>query len=99
LHTLNDQREGNKTMMKPILAATLFIAASAPAFANDAADACKSYVEKNGGDPSGCECLGEAAAEDADLAAALVEIDTPADLEAADEATKAAIAACYPSAG
>ena len=85
-------------MLKPILAAALFAVTAAPAFANETAEACKAYVEKNGGDASGCDCLGEAAAEDADLAAALAEIETPADLEAADDATKAAIAACYPNA-
>lgn len=85
-------------MLKPILAAALLVAAASPAFANETAEACKSYVEQNGGDPSGCDCLGEAAAGDADLAAALAEIETPEDLEAADEATKAAIAACYPDA-
>lgn len=85
-------------MLKTILAAALFVATAAPAFANETAEACKSYIEKNGGDASGCDCLGEAAAEDADLAAALAEIEAPEDLEAADEATKAAIAACYPDA-
>lgn len=86
-------------MMKSILAAAVFVATAAPAFANETAEACRSYVEENGGDASGCDCLGEAAAEDADLAAALAEIETPTDLEAADEGTKAAIAACFPNAG
>ncbi len=86
-------------MLKTVLAASLVLATIAPAFANETADACKSYVEKNGGDASGCDCLGEAAAGDADLAAALAEIEAPEDLEAADDATKAAIAACYPDAG
>lgn len=86
-------------MLKPILAAALIVALTAPAFANETAEACKSYVEENGGDSSGCDCLGEAAAADADLAAALAEIETPADLEAADDGTKAAIAACFPNAG
>jgi len=85
-------------MLKPVLAAALVFAA-APAFANETTEACKSYVEKNGGDSSGCACLGEAAADDPDLAAALADIETPADLEAADEETKAAIAACFPNAG
>lgn len=86
-------------MLKPILAAALIVASAAPAFANETAEACKSYVEENGGDASGCDCLGEAAATDPDLAAALAEIETPADLEAADDGTKAAIAACFPNAG
>lgn len=86
-------------MLKPILAAALVVAFAAPAYANETTEACKSYVEKNGGDSSGCACLGEAAADDPDLAAALAEIETPADLEAADDETKAAIAACFPNAG
>lgn len=86
-------------MLKPILAAALVLSSAAPAFANETAEACKSYVEENGGDASGCDCLGEAAASDADLAAALAAIEAPEDLEAADDATKAAIAACFPNAG
>ncbi len=86
-------------MLKPVLAAAFIVAFAAPAFANETTEACKAYVEENGGDPSGCGCLGDAAAKDADLAAAIAEIETPADLEAADEETKAAIAACFPNAG
>ncbi|MCB2112203.1 MAG: hypothetical protein R3C42_02040 [Parvularculaceae bacterium] len=67
------------------------------AAANEIADDCRAYVAENGGDASGCDCLGEAADADADLAAALSEIETPDDLEAADDATKEAIAACFPS--
>ncbi len=86
-------------MLKPVLAAALVLSFAAPAFANETTEACEAYVEENGGDPSGCSCLGEAAAKDAGLAAAIAEIESPADLEAADEATKAAIAACFPNAG
>ena len=68
----------------------------APAFANETADQCRAYVAENGGDASGCDCLGEAAAGDADVAAALAEIESPEDLEAADDATKAKISACFP---
>ena len=83
-------------MLKPILAAALMVAAASPAFANETAEACKSYVEKNGGDASGCDCLGEKAAKDQALAEALARIKGPADLEAADQSTKDAIAACFP---
>jgi hypothetical protein len=69
----------------------------APAAANEIADECRAYVDANGGDASGCDCLGAAAESDAALAEALKAIDTPEDLEAADESTKAAIAACYPN--
>ncbi len=71
---------------------------AAPASANETADACRTYVAENGGDASGCDCLGAAADADADLAAAIAEIEGPADLEAADQSTKEKIAACFPNA-
>lgn len=84
-------------MMKTVFAALIAAAAIAgPAAANDTADECRAYIAENGGDASGCDCLGEAAAEDSALADALAAIDTPEDLEAADESTRTAIAACYP---
>lgn len=67
------------------------------AVANDTADNCKAYVAENGGDASGCDCLGVKAESDSTLRDALAAIRTPADLEAASDATKAAIQACFPS--
>lgn len=85
--------------MKRILLAALVAGLSAgAASANETADSCRAYVAENGGDASGCDCLGEAAEKDAALADALAAISTPADLEAADDSTKAAIAACFPDA-
>ena len=78
-------------------AAALFALLAAPASANDVADMCREYVAENGGDDSGCDCLGDAADADAALAAALAEIGSPEDLEAADDSTKEAIAACFPA--
>ncbi|MGD9801288.1 MAG: hypothetical protein AB7V02_11900 [Parvularculaceae bacterium] len=88
-----------ETMLK-ILSAAMIASATilVPAFANETADSCRAYVSENGGDASGCDCLGEAADGDADLADALAAIETPDDLEAADDATKEAIAACFPEA-
>lgn len=85
--------------MKKIVSAVLILAAAAvaPAGANETADSCKAYVAENGGDDSGCGCLGEAADADANLAAALAEIESPEDLEAADQSTKDKIAACFPN--
>lgn len=84
--------------MKRFLVAALFVAGLiTPASANDTADQCRAYVAQNGGDDSGCECLGAAADADALLAASISKIETPADLEATDQATKDAIAACFPS--
>lgn len=84
-------------MMKFISAAVL-LAMLSPASANETADSCRSYVAENGGDDSGCECLGAAADADADLAAAIAAIEGPEDLEAADQSTKDKIAACFPNA-
>ncbi len=84
-------------MMKVLSAAAIAIAMAAPANANETADQCRAYVAENGGDDSGCDCLGDAAASDADFAAAIAEIQSPADLEAADQSTKEKIAACFPN--
>ncbi len=84
-----------KTTLALAFAAALLIA---PANANETTDSCRAYVAENGGEASGCDCLGEAAASDAALADALAAINAPADLEAADTSTKEAIAACFPDA-
>jgi len=84
-------------MIKTLSAAAVLAAGLvAPAFANDTADACRAYVAENGGDASGCDCLGDAADGDSNLADALAAIESPSDLEAADDSTKEAIAACFP---
>ena len=69
---------------------------AAPAFANQTEDNCKAYSAKNNTDPSGCACLGAEAAKDSALADALAKINTPEDVQAADDATKQAIAQCWP---
>ena len=58
---------------------------------------CKAYAAENGTDDAGCDCIGEAAAEDPTLAEALAAIETEADVEGAPEPAKAAIAACFPA--
>ena len=85
-------------MMRLISAAALGLAAMSPASANETADSCRAYVAENGGDDSGCDCLGDAADADAGLAAAVAAIEGPEDLEAADQSTKDKIAACFPNA-
>jgi len=86
-------------MIKTLSALVLSLGfVTAPVFANDVADGCRDYAAATGGDDSGCDCLGEAADADADLAAALLEISTPEDLEAADASTIEAIQACFPDA-
>jgi hypothetical protein len=81
------------TIIAGIIAAA---ALAAPAFANDTEDQCLAYTAENGGDSSGCSCLGEKAAADSALAESIAMIDSPEALDAADEATKGAIAACWP---
>ena len=85
-------------MLRLLSAAALALVALSPASANETADSCRSYVAENGGDASGCDCLGEAADASADLAAAIAAIEGPDDLEAADQSTKDQIAACFPNA-
>lgn len=83
--------------MKKTLSAALAVAlVTSPGFANETADQCRAYVAENGGDASGCDCLGEAANADPALAEALAAIETPDDLESADDSTKAAIGVCFP---
>lgn len=79
-----------------LVAAGAFVGAAA---ANEIEDQCTAYAVEYDGDASGCACLGQAAESDDALAAAIALIETPEDVEAADDATKAAIAACWPSAG
>ena len=82
--------------MKKIAILAAFAAfAAAPASANDIEEACVAYAEEYDTDSSGCACLGEAADADEDLAAAIMEIASPEDLEDADQDTKDAIAACF----
>lgn len=83
-------------MRKLVLFAAV-AALAGPALANETADNCKAYVAQNGGDASGCDCLGAAAEKNPSLAAALAKIASPADLDAADEATKSAIRTCFPA--
>lgn len=85
-------------MMRVLSAAALIFATLSSASANETADSCRAYVAENGGDDSGCSCLGEAADADAGLAAAIAAIEGPEDLEAADQSTKDKIAACFPDA-
>lgn len=82
-------------MKKIAVLATFAAFAIAPASANEIEDACVAYAEEYGTDSGGCACLGEAADADEDLAAAIMEIASPEDLQDADQDTKDAIAACF----
>lgn len=83
----------------------LFAAAAAvafmtvPASASDINQLCIDTVTADGGDTSGCACLAEKAASDADMSANLEMIAGMAAEERAghtSEATAAAIAECFP---
>ncbi len=86
--------------MKKILIASIVAAGfiGGVASANEIEAQCNAYMEENNGDNSGCSCLGAAAAEDDALATAIAAIQSQADVDAADEHTKAALAACWPDA-
>ncbi len=65
--------------------------------AQEIADGCRAYAEANGTDASGCDCIGEAAAKDPSLMEALAAIEIAEDFANADDATKAALTACFPA--
>lgn len=70
-----------------------------PASATDINQLCIDTVTADGGDTSGCGCLAEKAAHDADMAANLEMVAAMAAEERAghmSEATAAAIAECFP---
>ncbi|HXI86538.1 MAG TPA: hypothetical protein VNH64_03710 [Parvularculaceae bacterium] len=85
-------------MLKAISLGVVAALLAAPAYANQTEDECMAYSQRNNTDPSGCVCLGAAAAKDPALATALDQIKVPADVDAADDATKQAIAQCWPDA-
>lgn len=82
-----------KKLMIAALAAGLAIS---PAFAGDLEEYCVAYVNESGGDPSGCSCLADAA--DASMSEELMAVQSDADVESLSDASKEAIAACFPAA-
>jgi len=86
--------------MNKLILSGLFATAAilTPAMAGEVEDLCNAYAEENGTDNSGCSCLDEAASNDADLAAAIMSITGPEDIEALDDSAKEAIGACFPQA-
>lgn len=83
-------------MKKLLIAASVLGLVASPSFAGDLESYCESYTTENGGDPSGCACLADAA--DADMAEELMSVENEADVEALSDASKEAIAACWPDA-
>lgn len=70
---------------------------ASPAFASSDLEAhCVAYTTETGGDSSGCSCL--AAAADADMTAELMAVASPEDVETLSQASKDAIASCWPDA-
>lgn len=70
--------------------------AASPALAGDLQAYCEAYADENGTDPSGCACLADAA--DGDMTAELMEVASEADIEALSDASREAIASCWPDA-
>ena len=76
-------------------AAALALAAmTAPSFANEVEESCEEFTEEYETGYEGCTCLGEKADADADLEEAILSIETPEDLEEADDFVLEAIEAC-----
>ena len=75
-------------------AALAFGTMLAPAAANEVQEACEEFSETYETGYTGCACLGEKAEADADLKEAILAIETPEDLEAADESVTQAVADC-----
>jgi hypothetical protein len=84
-------------MKKLMIAALIAGFAVSPAFANGLEEHCTAYAADNGSDPSGCSCLADAA--DASMAEELMSVASEADLEGLSDASKEAIASCWPDAG
>ena len=82
-------------MKKQIITAIVASFAISPAFAGDLEGYCVEYTTSNGGDPSGCSCLADAA--DDSMAEELMAVASEADMENLSDASKEAIAACWPN--
>lgn len=82
-----------KKVLLGVLAAGM---TAAPAFASELEDYCVAYTTQSAGDPSGCSCLADAA-DDA-MAEELMTVQSEADLETLSDASKEAIAMCWPEA-
>ena len=65
----------------------------------DVVDRCVAYSQEHGGDEAACPCFGKLAADDAELAAELLAINEPADIEAASDKVTEASKACMPQGG
>ncbi len=84
-------------MMKQFAAAALAIGfVTAPAMAEDLESYCVAYTTEAGGDPAGCSCLAEAA--DATMAEELMTVASQEDVDGLSDASKEAIASCWPDA-
>ncbi len=81
-------------MKKLIIAAAAAGLMVAPSLAGDLEEYCVSYTTENGGDPSGCSCLADSA-DDA-MSEELMGVQSEADVEGLSDASKEAIAACWP---
>ena len=84
-------------MKRATLAGLIAGFAFSPAMAGDFEAFCVEYTTANGGDSSGCSCLAEAS--DDTMAAEMMAIESDSDIEALSDASKEAIASCFPDSG
>lgn len=99
MHPLTSAVRERKEMTMKTLTIAAFAAGllASPAFANELEDYCTAYVTENGGDVSGCTCLAEEA-DDA-MTQELLAVQSDEDVENLSDASKEAIADCFPTAG
>ena len=83
-------------MKKQIAAIVAASFALSPAVASDLEGYCVEYATGSGGDASGCSCLADAA--DASMTEELMAVASEADLEGLSDASKEALATCWPNA-
>jgi len=75
--------------------AALFVVA--PVSANDVADYCTSFAESNEMSSEPCSCIGELSESNADIADAVLALETKEDVQAIDPAVLEAIQDCLPT--
>lgn len=96
MHTLTIKKKRENKMKKLMIAALAAGFVAAPAMASELEDFCVAYTTENDGDPSGCSCLAETA--DASMTEELMAVASQEDVDNLSDASKEAIASCWPDA-
>ncbi|GJL93623.1 MAG: hypothetical protein DHS20C05_00280 [Hyphococcus sp.] len=69
------------------------------AIANESEDFCVAFAEEHDLGTEPCSCIGEVSEANPDLKEALLALTDPSEVESWDEASKEAVAACFPERG